>query len=55
VSQTFGQFPTWSPDGTYILFAPLLNVVPATGGPEVRLSVSGLGSEAEFPDWPALG
>ncbi len=32
-----------------------LSVMPADGGTEVRLTESGLGSKAEFPDWPAVG
>jgi len=47
----FGQFSDWSPDGSAIVFSPDLNLVSPAGVSLGSISVSGLGSEAEFADW----
>jgi Tol biopolymer transport system component len=51
LSDRFGQFAAWSPDGEYIVFAPGLNVIRADGSGLVQLRVKGLPSEPEMPDW----
>jgi TolB protein len=47
----FGQFASWSPDGTAIVFSPHLNLVSPSGVSLGSISVSGLASEAEFANW----
>lgn len=50
LTDRFGQFAVWSPDGDYILFAPGLNVVrpDGTGLVQIRVDVR---PEPEMPDW----
>ena len=51
LSRTFGQFPEWSPDGRYLLFAPHLNVIRPDGTGLTQIPVRDLPAEAEMPDW----
>ena len=51
LTDTFGQFATWSPDGRYILFSPGLHLIRPDGTGLAALPVHGLPGDAEMPDW----
>lgn len=51
LSRVFAQFPEWSPDGRFIVFAPFLNVIRPDGTGFRRIPVRGLPAEPEMPDW----
>jgi Tol biopolymer transport system component len=56
VSDVFGQFPVWSPDGRYIAFTPApegIYVMRPDGSDLTLIPVGGLQSEPEMPDWTA--
>jgi TolB protein len=47
----YGQFADWSPDGRYIVFAPELNIMRPDGSGLTRLPVESLPPEPLMPDW----
>jgi Tol biopolymer transport system component len=51
VTERFGQFTTWSPDGRYILVSPGGYVVRPDGSGVTQLSASGPGGGLDFADW----
>jgi TolB protein len=51
LTDDYGQFADWSPDGRYIVFAPELNVMRPDGSGLARIDVKGLPAEPEMPDW----
>ncbi|MDP9342354.1 MAG: hypothetical protein M3Q23_09745 [Actinomycetota bacterium] len=51
LTDVFGQFAVWSPDGRYILFAPGLSVIRPDGTGLARIEVGA--AEPEMPDWTA--
>jgi len=51
VSERFGQFTTWSPDGRYILVSPGGYVMRPDGSGVTQLSASGPGGGLDFADW----
>jgi len=53
ISDRFAQFVDWSPDGSYLVFSPGLNVVRPDGTGLTSIPVAGLGMDLEFPDWGA--
>jgi TolB protein len=53
VSTSFGQFSSWSPEGTYIVFSPGVNVIRPDGTGQVSIPVTGVGSDIEFANWGA--
>ena len=50
LSTSFGQFSSWSPDGSSVVFSPGLNVIRPDGTGLVTLRPPGVG-EVEFADW----
>jgi len=51
VTERFGQFTTWSPDGQYILVSPGGYVVRPDGSGMAELPASGPGGGLDFADW----
>lgn len=51
VTEGFGQFVTWSPDGQYILVSPGGYVVRPDGSGIADLPASGAGGGLAFADW----
>jgi Tol biopolymer transport system component len=51
LSMSFGQFSSWSPDGSYIVFSPGLNVIRPDGTGQVSIPVTGVGGDIEFANW----
>lgn len=49
LTDTFGQFMDWSPDGRYLVFSPGLNVIRSDGSGLLSLDVAVSGPV--FPDW----
>jgi Tol biopolymer transport system component len=50
LSDRFAQFVDWSPDGSYLVFSPGLNITRPDGTGLVTLHPPGVG-EVEFADW----
>ena len=53
VSDRFAQFVDWSPNGSYLVFSPGLNVIRPDGTGLTSIPVTGLGLDLEFADWGA--
>jgi Tol biopolymer transport system component len=51
LSGTFGQFSSWSPDGSAIVFSPGLKVIRPDGTGQVSIAVDGVGGDIEFANW----
>jgi len=52
LSTSFGQFASWSPDGSSIVFSPGLNVIRPDGtGGQASMPVTGVGGDIEFVNW----
>jgi Tol biopolymer transport system component len=51
LSESFGQFSSWSPDGRYLVFSPGLNVIRPDGTGQTSIPVGGVGGDVEFADW----
>ncbi|HEY3210808.1 MAG TPA: hypothetical protein VGL18_13655 [Actinomycetota bacterium] len=51
LTDRFAQFVDWSPDGSYLVFAPGLNIIRPDGSGLTSLHVGV--AEPEFPDWTA--
>jgi Tol biopolymer transport system component len=44
-------FPSWSPDGSAIVFSPGLNVIRPDGTGQTSIAVDGVGGDVEFASW----
>jgi Tol biopolymer transport system component len=56
ITEVFGQFPVWSPDGEYIAFTPApggIYVVRPDGSDLTLIPIDDLPGEPEMPDWVA--
>jgi Tol biopolymer transport system component len=51
LSTSFGQFSSWSPDGSFIVFSPGLTVIRPDGTGQASIPVTGVGGEIEFANW----
>jgi dipeptidyl aminopeptidase/acylaminoacyl peptidase len=51
ISDRFAQFVDWSPDGSYLVFSPGLNIIRPDGTGLTPIPVAGLGLDLEFADW----
>ena len=51
VTQDFGQFVTWSPDGRFILVSPGGYVVRPDGSDKWTLPAASPGGGLDFADW----
>jgi TolB protein len=51
LSASFGQFSSWSPDGSFIVFSPGLTVIRPDGTGQASIQVTGVGGEIEFANW----
>jgi Tol biopolymer transport system component len=56
VSDVFGQFPVWSPDGELIAFTPApggIYVMRPNGSDLTLIAIDGLAGDPQMPDWVA--
>jgi Tol biopolymer transport system component len=56
VTEVFGQFPVWSPDGEFIAFTPApggIWVMRPDGSDLTLIEIGGLPPDIEMPDWVA--
>lgn len=56
ITDVFGQFPVWSPDGEFIAFTPApggIYVMRPDGSDLTLIETPGLPGEPEMPDWVA--
>jgi TolB protein len=51
LSSSFGQFSSWSPDGSYLVFSPGVNVIRPDGTGQTSIPVGGVGGDIEFANW----
>jgi dipeptidyl aminopeptidase/acylaminoacyl peptidase len=51
ITTQFAMFTDWSPDGSYLVFSPGLNVIRPDGTGLTSIPVTGLGTDIEFADW----
>jgi Tol biopolymer transport system component len=51
LSDRYGMFADWSPNGRFIVFSPGLNVIRLDGTGLAEIPVPGVGGEPEFADW----
>jgi Tol biopolymer transport system component len=51
LSTSFGQFSSWSPDGSFIVFSPGLTVIRSHGTGQASIATPGVGGEIEFANW----